>query len=121
MNLQDLANIVPVTHNSVVNFAGRITDHGGPPNDSPLDIFIGPFTGGVWLDTVEDAETLAALIRMAIGVSFALDPNDPLAAMRLIPNLIGPDAFGGSEKLAKLNSWLKQINPSNSTSNASNP
>mgnify|MGYP003386225577 CR=1 FL=1 len=106
MTIPELAEIQPQTLNGFVHFGVTHAAHQGPPNSSPLDIFSGRFSDGVWLETVDDAETLAALIRMAIKIAFAMDPHDPLAAMRLIPNLIGPDAFGGPANLQTLNQWL---------------
>lgn len=115
MNLKDLAEIVPTveTEREFVHFGPKQPGfQHGPSNVSPVDIFAGSFTGGgMWLDTVDDARALSALIRMAIKISYALDPNDPIAAMRLIPGLIGPDAFGGPDDLNNLNEWLKNCKP----------
>lgn len=106
MKISELAEIDPTIERDFVHFGvGPFGKH-GPPSSSPLDIFSGPHSAGLWLDTISDAEKLATIIRIAIKVSFALDPNEPIAALRLIPNLIGPDAFGGSDQLQKLNEWI---------------
>lgn len=109
MTLLELSEIEPCTNRDFITFGQVSPGTHGPPNSSPLDIFSGRYSGGVWLNTLDDAQTLASIIRMAIQIAHALDPNEPITAMRLIPDLIGPDAFGGPDKQQRLKQWLNKI------------
>lgn len=109
MNLRQLAAINPITGpTGVVSFApatGRFT-----PSNSPVDIFCSSQNDQKdWLNTIQDAQSAAAILRIGILIALAVNEHDPVSGLQTVPAMIGPAFFGGAAEFEKIQRQIDKI------------
>lgn len=112
MTLLDLAH-TPHHINQTAEFvyfcSRRAKPDAIPTNASPVDIFAGKDHKPPWLDTINDADTLAVLMKAAIKIGHAANPDDYVEGLTSIINQVPAESFGGEDKKQSLCDWLARL------------